>query len=371
MTRGFLASLPMPAPGHDLKHRVGALLDVTDGSHNVLVCTHDNPDPDSIASGFALGELLHARTGCSYTLAHGGVLGRAENRAMVRLLKIPLVSFSRLDPNEFDTVALVDTQPAHGNHRVTRDIVEGKRLLCIDHHPARTYEGTIAPDFADVGGDYGATSTMLTCYLDAADVPFDAPVATALFYGIKSDTRDLGREVGEVDVWAYQHLIGHTDMAVVSQIEHPRLPRGYFATLSEAVRRARCVEEVVICDLGDVYVPDLVSETADWLLLAEGVRWSIVTGQHEDDCYCSLRVSDRRFSAGKLVREVIANWENASAGGHGSMAGAKITFPHDVTKAKRAQLRRKLLRQLMRATGVDKDARPRSFATSGDTSEST
>src|SRR4051812_7763933 len=193
----------MGAPGHDLRGRVDALLDVAQEAHSVLVMTHDNPDPDGIASGFALGELLRARTGASYTLAHGGVLGRAENRAMVRLLKIPLVPFSRVDPAEYEVVALVDTQPAHGNHRVTGAVVEGKKVVCIDHHPARTAIDAVPADFADVGGDYGATSTMLTCYLDAAKVPFEADVATALFYGIKSDTRDLGREVGAVDVWAY------------------------------------------------------------------------------------------------------------------------------------------------------------------------
>ena len=349
----------MGAPGHDLRSRVDALIDVARiaGGGHMLVCTHDNPDPDGIASGFALGELLKARTGASYTLAHGGVLGRAENRAMVRLLKIPLVPFSRIDPAEFDIVALVDTQPAHGNHRVTSEVVSGKRVVCIDHHPARTMAEGFGPDFADVGGDYGATSTMLTCYLDAAKVPFAADVATALFYGIKSDTRDLGREVGDVDVWAYQHLIGHTDMGLVSQIEHPRLPRRYFATLSHAVRRARCVGEVVCCDLGDVYVPDLVAETADWLLLAEGIRWSIVVGEHGDDVYCSLRVSDRRFSAGKLVREVIQAWPTGSAGGHGSMAGARLPMEPALPIAARLRLRQKILRQLLHATGTSGPSR--------------
>lgn len=355
----------MPAPGHDLRPRVEALLDVAGESRSVLVCTHDNPDPDSIASAYALGELLKGRSGSTYTLCHGGVLGRAENRAMVRLLKIPLVPFARLDVDDldaFDVVALVDTQPGHGNHRITREVVTGKRLLCFDHHPARTYAEQLAPDFADVGGDYGATSTMLTCYLDAASVPFDPAVATALFYGIKSDTRDLGREVGDVDVWAYQHLIGHTDMSVVSQIEHPRLPRGYFAALSGAVRKARVFDDVVICDLGEVYVPDLVAETADWLLLAEGIRWAIVTGEHKNDIYCSIRVQDRRFSAGKLIREVIASWPTGSAGGHGSMAGARVALDPVMSATDRSAMRKKLLRDLARASGVPRGARPRPFA---------
>jgi nanoRNase/pAp phosphatase (c-di-AMP/oligoRNAs hydrolase) len=348
--------------GPDMRARVDALLDVAGRGSRVLVCTHDNPDPDSIAAGYALGELLRTRAKADYTLAHGGVLGRAENRAMVRLLKIPLQSFARLDPSDYDVVALVDTQPGHGNHRLTRDVMGEKRLVCLDHHPARTMEGSLAPDFADVGGAYGATSTMLTCYLDAAGLEFAPDVATALFYGIKSDTRDLGREVGDIDVWAYQHLISHTDMGLISQIEHPRLPRNYFAALSQAVRKARCIEDAVVCDLGEVYVPDLVAETADWLLLAEGIRWSIVTGEHNGAIFCSLRVSDRRFSAGKLVREAIASWPSGSAGGHGSMAGARVDIEPGTTKAERALMRKKLLRQIVKLTGIEKGARPRKFA---------
>jgi nanoRNase/pAp phosphatase (c-di-AMP/oligoRNAs hydrolase) len=308
-----------------------------------------------------LQSLLEHKADARVALAYGGVLGRAENRAMVRLLKIPLVPFTRVDPREFDVVALVDTQPGHGNHRLTAELVRDKRLVCIDHHPRSAIEPEAPAVFADIGGDYGATSTMLTAYLASADVGFDEPVATALFYGIKSDTRDLGREVGETDVWAYQHLISHTDMALISQIEHPRLPRGYFAALSNAVRKARTVGEVVVCDLGQVYVPDLVAETADWLLLAEGIRWSLVVGEHGDDVFCSLRVSDRRFSAGKLVRDVIATWENASAGGHGSMAGGKVSLDPTLPKSARARVRKKLLRALLAATGADMAAPARPF----------
>lgn len=343
---------------HDLRPNVEALLEVVGRKTAVLVCTHDNPDPDSIASAFALGELLRARNQCTYTLAHGGVLGRAENRAMVRLLKIPLQHIARVDPGAFDVVALVDTQPAHGNHRVTPSVLGARRLVCIDHHPARTEEDAPRAHFTDVGGDYGATSTMLACYLSAAGLEFETHIATALFYGIKSDTRDLGREVADVDVWAYQHLIAKTDMGLVSSIEHPRLPREYFAALSTAVRRARCVGEVVLCDLGEVYVPDLVAETADWLLSAEGVRWSMVVGQHGDDIFCSLRVSDRRFSAGKLVRAVVQGWPGGSAGGHGSMAGARVAVAPTSSKAARSALRQKLLRQLLGATGTSGVPRP-------------
>ncbi len=340
--------------------RLQRLLDVVDGARTALVCTHDNPDPDSIASAYALARLLEEKRGVRCTLTHGGVLGRAENKAMVRLLKLPLVPIGKVDLADFELVCLVDTQPPMGNHPLQKDVIAGKRVLCIDHHPAREMPPEV--DFADVGGTFGATSTKLTTYLHAAQVPFDRTLATALFYGIKSDTRDLGREVGHTDLWAYGHLVAFTDMAALSEIEHPRLPRRYFAALVRAFQRARCWGEVVGCDLGAVYIPDLVAECADRLLAAEGIRWSIVVGEYEDEIFASLRVADRRYSAGKLVRDVVDEIGSGSAGGHGSMAGARVPYgPTVVTKAARARARQKFLKALVARAGEDPRAQGTAF----------
>ncbi len=347
-----------------IRERVSVLLKMFDGHESALICTHDNPDPDSIASAFALGKLLEAKRGVTFTLTYGGVLGRAENREMVKLLKIPLVPFHRIDLAEFDVVGLVDTQPEVRNHALTQDRIEGKKMICIDHHPARAHSKDA--EYADVGGDFGATSTLLTHYLHEAKVVPDRQLATALFYGIKSDTRDLGREVSAEDVWAYTHLVGLTDMPTVSAIEHPKLPRDYFSVLVRAIQKAEVFgDNVVACDLGPVYVPDLVPETADRLATAKGIRWSIVVGEYQDEIYCSLRVNDRRFSAGKLVREVITNYPDGSAGGHGSMAGARLPHRPSVKSGQaRTKARRGFLRAMLMAAGVSADEKPESFAPS-------
>jgi nanoRNase/pAp phosphatase (c-di-AMP/oligoRNAs hydrolase) len=339
-------SNPVPA-------RLDRLLDVVRQGERVLICTHDNPDPDSIASAFALGVLLEARRSVSYTLTYGGVLGRAENRAMVKLLKIPLLPIHKVDLASFDVVGLVDTQPEVGNHALTAERTAGKRMLCIDHHPAR--EGSKGAAFADVGDDYGATSSLLAHYLEAAGVEPSRTLATALFYGIKSDTRDLGREVGPRDLWAYTKLISLCDMTVISQIEHPPLPRAYFSVLMRAVKNATVHDgDIAACDLGHVYVPDLVAETADRLAMAEGIRWTVVVGEYEGDAYASIRVNDRRYSAGKLVREAILHFPMGSAGGHGSMAGARVPIPPTAKSAPaRARVRRALLEKILIALDVD------------------
>ena len=347
--------------GLTIHERIEVLLGIVKPGARTLICTHDNPDPDSIASAFALGRLLEAKRKVSFTLAYGGVLGRAENRAMVKLLKIPIVHISKISLHDFDVVGLVDTQPEVGNHPLRNQNIEGKQIICVDHHPARAQSKDA--DFADVGGRFGATSTLLTHYLHAAEVPADRVLATALFYGIKSDTRDLGREVSAEDVWAYTHLVEICDMPMVSAIEHPRLPRAYYSMLVRAIERAEVYDNVAACDLGRVYVPDLVPETADRLASAEGIRWTVIVGEYDGQIYASLRVNDRRFSAGKLVREIIAKYPAGSAGGHGSMAGARLPYkPTTKTKAGRTRARRGFLRALVLGTGVDAQTKPVPFA---------
>ncbi len=105
------------------------------GGGRTLVLTHDNPDPDSLAAALGLRRLLE-HEGMPAQMAVGGIIGRAENRAMVRELKIELVPIERLDFHNYATVALVDTQPrtslasslSKTKLRCTRDARPPKRI---------------------------------------------------------------------------------------------------------------------------------------------------------------------------------------------------------------------------------------------------
>ena len=56
----------------------------------LLILTHDFPDPDALASAFALQHLVQSAFDIQSRIAYGGELGRTENKMMVRLLRIPL-----------------------------------------------------------------------------------------------------------------------------------------------------------------------------------------------------------------------------------------------------------------------------------------
>jgi nanoRNase/pAp phosphatase (c-di-AMP/oligoRNAs hydrolase) len=310
-----------------------------------LVLTHDNPDPDSLASALGLAFVLEKKAGLAAKVAYGGIVGRAENRALLKVLKLPVVPVSKVVFDEYDFIALVDTQPECGNHSLLPQV--GADAV-IDHHPARGLPREVA--FADVGGDYGATASIVTSYVRAAGLAPPPALATALFYGIKSDTRDLGREFEPVDVDNYHWLFPFVDHVALSQIEHPRLPPSYFAALHRAIGRARRHGEAVVADLDQVYAPDIVAEAADRLLSLEDTRWSLVLGTYEGQLYLSVRTSDRRMNAGRMVRELLERFEG-SAGGHGSMAGGRIAMREGSAKEKRA-FRQKIVRAFLREFGA-------------------
>ena len=325
--------------------KLDRLIQYAKGHRKALILTHDNPDPDSIASAVALAYMLDHLAHVEAVVAYGGIVGRAENRALVRVLKLPVVPISRVVFEEHDLICMVDTQPEQGNHSLPArhfpDVV-------IDHHPERP-ETRLAP-IADVGDEVGATSTVVVEYFRASELPMPPHIATALYYGIKADTRDLGRQTTPADVAAYLWLFPMVDKEALAQIEHPRLPLEYFRLYHTAIERALVYEHAVVCDLHEIYAPDMVAEVAERFLFLEDVKWSVAFGEYEGQLYFSLRTSDRRMNAGRLIRDVIEE-KGGSAGGHGSMAGARIPL-RGLAPAARARFKQELVQRFLKEFGV-------------------
>ena len=336
------------------KAKLDRLVQYARSHRRALVLTHDNPDPDSIAAGVGLAYLLEKSAGVDAVVAFGGIVGRAENRAFIRVLKLPVVPVSRVAFDDYDLICMVDTQPEQGNHslppRHFPDVV-------IDHHPERP--DTRFSPIADVGGPLGATSTVVAEYIRASGLEMPPHIATALFYGIKADTRDLGRQTTKADVDAYLWLFRMADKEALGEIEHPTLPAEYFRLYRTAIDRALVFDSTIVCDLGDIYAPDMVAEIAERFMYLDDMRWSLSFGEYEDALYFSLRTNDRRMNAGRLIREVIEA-HGGSAGGHGTMAGARVPVK-GLSAAATKRLREEIVQDFLRAFGI-RTRKPRKLA---------
>lgn len=342
-----------PRHAESTRIKLDRLVQYARSHRRALILTHDNPDPDSIAAGVALAHLLEKLAGVEAIVAFGGIVGRAENRALVRVLKLPVVPVSRVMFDDYDLICMVDTQPEQGNHSLPArhfpDVV-------IDHHPERP-DSHLAP-IVDVGGPIGATSTVVAEYFRASGLKIPTQVATALFYGIKADTRDLGRQTTKQDVDAYLWLFPMVDKEALAEIEHPILPADYFRLYHTAIEKAHVYDDAVVCDLGEIYAPDMVAEVAERFSFLADVKWSLAFGEYEDSIFFSLRTSDRRMNAGRLIRDVIEA-KGGSAGGHGTMAGARISVK-GLSAAAHKRLREDLVRSFLDTFGV-KARKPKSL----------
>ncbi len=327
------------------KPRIPELKAALAGCERLLILTHDNPDPDALASAYALLRLVEVLDGVRGRIVFGGFVGRAENRTMVRELGLPIAPSWQVSFDDADLVALVDTQPGTLNNSLPD---EQEAHIVIDHHPLR--ERTPRARYWDVRPECGSTCTILTQYLQAAGVPLVGNLATALFYGIQSETQDLGREATAGDIEASLALYPGADRALISRIRYPDLPRPYFRSLHRSLERARTRGPVVISYLGKLDYPDLVAELADFYLRLEGAQWSFCVGRFRDDLLVSIRSSRPDAAAGDLLRSVVGR--DGSAGGHGLMAGARIPVAN--MSAEDARLRvEELVNRFIKELGVE------------------
>jgi len=297
--------------------QLDALLEAVSHAERVLILTHNDPDPDAIGSAVALRHLLLNQKNIEVKIAYWGIIGRAENKALVRYLDYPLQRFSRADLASPVFIALVDTQPGAGNSplRQFADVA-----LVIDHHP--WHPDSAKAHLADVRPGVGSTSTILTEYLQAASVDLPVSIATALFYGIKTDTLGLGRSAAKADVEAYAFLVPRIDSQALFEIERAQVPADYFKSLVDTLRATHIYRDVLIAYLGWMKYPDLAAEIADWLLRLKGIQWVICLGANKDHLYVAIRSRHQRGGAGPLAHAVIDRL--GTAGGHGSMAGGQV-----------------------------------------------
>lgn len=324
-----------------------AAVEATSPRARWLVLTHDNPDPDALAATAVLSLILRRRFRRRTTVAYGGMIGRAENREMVRSLKLELSHLRHLKRRDYQHFALVDCQPWTGNSQLPKGVVPD---LVIDHHPMR--KATQAARLADVRPAYGATATILAEYLDAAGIVPPRALATGLVYAIRSETQDFGREAAGPDHAAYDRLLPRVDRRVLARIQTARLPLTYFQNLHRAIEGLAGVGNLIVSNLGRVDQPDIVPEIADLLLRMEGKTWSLCTGSHGDRLYLSIRTTNPRADAGNLMRRLIG--KRGKGGGHGTLAGGFIVVDDDHPEATRA-LERSLGRRFAAALRKNPD----------------
>ncbi len=304
-----------------IKRMLNEIIEKLNSSNGrVAILTHTNPDPDAIASAFALSYLIESLINRKVSVFYDGIIGRVNNRIMVDALNIPLKKTDRRKIAGYQFVCLVDTQPAKKNNCFP----EGKRaFFVIDHHFED--EGTVNAKYIDIRKNVGSTAAMICQYFDITGVEIPTPIATALFYGIKTDTDGLLRDYSRIDERYYRRLFPHIDYRILHNIEYPPLPKDYFYDFADALNFARVYNDILIADLGETFVPDMTGEMADYLLRMEDISLVLVFGEYKNRMYFSLRTSKKGKKLGIVSYELTEGI--GSGGGHNKTGGGVVEDP--------------------------------------------
>jgi nanoRNase/pAp phosphatase (c-di-AMP/oligoRNAs hydrolase) len=278
----------------------------------VVIVLHNDPDPDAMASGLALRNVLRRTKQTAVLAALQGVT-RPENQRMMNLLDIQVEILTPEQVVNYDRIAMVDVQP-----HAFRGVIDRVDLV-IDHHPEQPGYTAV---YKDIRADYGSTSTILTEHLRAIDVNISERTATAMLYAIKSDTLFFNRQANRVDIEAFSYLYPLADATLIRKMEGAEITMDRLEYVLKAKQHGRLEEQVFCAFLGTSPREDFIPYVADFYLQLENVRWTIVSGIVNDSLVMSVRNLGYSRNAGEFVRKYFN--DIGSAGGHRSMAKAVV-----------------------------------------------
>ena len=278
----------------------------------VLILLHNDPDPDALASGLALRNLLRRTKTTAIIGAIQGVT-RPENLRMANMLDIQVEQVTAASLQEFERIATVDVQPHYFGGLLNR------ADLVIDHHPEQPGYSAV---FKDIRADYGSTSTILTEHLRAVDVNISERTATAMLYAIKSDTLFFARHTNRVDLEAFTFLYPLADAALIRKMEGAEITLERLRFVTRASQCGILREQVFSAFLGEAPREDFIPYTADFFLQLEDVKWTILAGIVGSSFIVSVRNLGYSRNAGEFVKRWFG--DIGSAGGHRAMAKAVV-----------------------------------------------
>jgi len=278
------------------------------------LCILIQADPDGMASALALKRFFWRKVKRA-DIYHFNPIQRADNLAFIRLLRVAQKHIRRLRPSKITKWAILDSQPHHHTEFADREFD-----IIIDHHPVGPLSK--AP-FVDIKENYGANSTILTEYLRACKIKPSPTVATALFYGIKTDTDNFVRECLPGDINAFRYLYRYTNMNIIKKIDSSEMTKETLASYRIAMDRLKLVRHMAFIHMGEVKNPDILVIIADFFMRLAEATWSVVSGVYDEKLIIIFRNAGFRSDAGKVAEKYFGHW-GGLAGGHRSAARAEI-----------------------------------------------
>lgn len=281
---------------------------------DICVQCHDNPDADALASGYALYQYFK-EVGVHVHLVYGGKneITKPNLRLMVSELEIPIQHVDTLP----DCDLLITTDCQYGSGNVTR--FEAPRIAMIDHHQC----GFKPNDDCYIRSNLGSCSTVVWDLLtrEGMDVNKNDKLATALYYGLYSDTncfdevyhpldRDMRDSLKRDDVLLFQLMNTNLSLEELDITSKALREQKYFSTYRFSVIPTER------CD------PNILGIISDFVIQVEKVDTCVAFNPNPNGYKLSVRSCIREVKANELAEELCKDIGNG--GGHVTKAGGFI-----------------------------------------------
>jgi nanoRNase/pAp phosphatase (c-di-AMP/oligoRNAs hydrolase) len=323
--------------------RARRLMRVLAGKKNILITTHQHPDPDALGSSLALCALLRARLkDARVSMSIKGAIGGGINDAFTRHAPLNLVPWDDATLKQYDAIILLDVQPTFAYNPLPPGMTP---TAIIDHHRAPGRKPQCP--FVDIRPDVGAASSIVFSYFMELETPIPPDVAAALLYAIESDLAGAAGMPTHLDQLALSSLTLVADTQKLYRMRYVDLPQHYYAAYFNGLNNALYFDNAAISHLEQIESLEQPAVIADFLLRFDRVQWALVTAVCDNKLILSLRSSDPKRSAGEIARRLIRHL--GEGGGHRTKAGGYVVLengsPTEIERI-RLMLRRRLLRAL-------------------------
>jgi nanoRNase/pAp phosphatase (c-di-AMP/oligoRNAs hydrolase) len=314
---------------------LGEYLETQRGERH-LVVLQDYPDPDAISCSLAY-RLIAAQYEIKVDIVYRGKVSHQQNIALVRLLNIPLITFTpAFDLSKYRGAVFLDNQGTTSN-QIVQDLEEAyvPALIIIDHHEP---QNRIQAEYTDIRR-VGAAATLLTEYLQAGLVEMDrghkehVQVATALMHGIMTDTGSFSR-AREQDLLACAYLSRYRDIDLLQQILVQTRSRQVMEIIHRALTNRELGESFSIAGVGYLREEDrdVIPQTADFLLTEGNVQtaivYGIVTGENkEEKLIGSMRTSKLTLDPDEFIKGVLGKDARGYYFGGGKLSAGGFEIP--------------------------------------------
>lgn len=293
------------------REKIESLMDFISKFDKVYIQPHNIPDPDGIACSFGLSELLKIM-GFDTQILYVNSIEKSNSKRMLEIFNIDFV-LREADDMLLDDECLILMDTQYSNSNV--NCLANKNIAVIDHHLNMDDD---VYEFEDIRPDVGACSSIVVSYYDALEIEVPVNVATALVYGIMTDTHNLTRVDSKLDLEAFYAMYDLANLNKVRQIKMNEIGRDDIQAYAKALENIELYRNI-----GFVHIENcndsLLGTISDMVYTIEGVQIVISYARRNEGTKFSVRSGVSDISANDLVKFIIN--DKGVGGGHKEMAG--------------------------------------------------